>query len=89
MVYIFELGSILLVFEGAIRSFWYTRVSLNRSHIRLDIFPYVNHRGRISGPTHECLWINHVYICKWKKRRVSNSKMICFLQDGVGMERAR
>jgi hypothetical protein len=31
--YIFKLGSILLFFEGTIWSFWYTRVSLDRSLI--------------------------------------------------------
>jgi hypothetical protein len=89
MVYNFELGSIFLVFKGTNCVFRYTQVSTNMSHIRPDIRPCVNYRGRISGPTHDCSWINHVYVRKMAKNKFLTQKLIWFLQDGVGVEGER
>ena len=89
MVYNFELGSIFLVFKGANWFFLYTWVSTNMSHIRPDIRPCVNYRGCISGPTHDCSWINRVYVCKSEKNKFLTQKLIWFLQDGVRVEEER
>jgi hypothetical protein len=65
------------------------RVSTNMSRIRPDIHPYVNYKERILGPTHDCSWINCVYMRKMEKNKLLTQKLIWFLQDGVGVEGER